>query len=259
MLMEASKFEAVERFEDAVCESHGDFSQKIMLLMGREIRSKCPECARITAEKNASEKAFAEEREKQERLERKLNAVGIPNRFRGKYFSNYIADTSSKKKALETAKAFADDFQDHFERGTTAIFSGTPGTGKSHLALAVASQIMDRYTAFYINALDAIRMVRDTWRRDSERSETEVLKTFGEIDLLIIDEVGNQYGTEGEQVIMFDIINRRYRDQMPTILLSNLGQKGLKEYLGDRSFDRLREDGIWVAFDWESYRVKKAA
>lgn len=257
--MEVSKFEVIEKFEDSTCETHGDFSQRIMMVMGREIRSKCPECSRISAERSAADKAFAEEREKQERLERKLDYVGIPHRFRGKVFSTYVADTSSKKKALETSKAFADDFQDHFERGTTAIFSGTPGTGKSHLALAIAAQIMDRYTAFYINALDAIRMVRDTWRKDSARSESEVLKTFGEIDLLIIDEVGNQYGTEGEQVIMFDIINRRYRDMMPTILIANLGQKGLKEYLGDRSFDRLREGGIWVAFDWESFRVKKAA
>lgn len=257
--MEASKFEMTERFESSSCDEHGDYQQKITLLMGREIKTRCPECQRIQSEKYAAEKLAAEEIEKQARIERRLNAVGIPHRFRGKVFSNYIADTSSKKKALETANAFADNFQDHFERGTTAIFSGTPGTGKSHLALAIASQIMDRYTAFYINALDAIRMVRDTWRRDSDQSETEVLKTFGEIDLLIIDEVGNQYGSEGEQVIMFDIINRRYRDMMPTILLSNLGQKGLKEYLGDRSFDRLREDGIWVAFDWESYRAKKAA
>ncbi len=257
--MEVSKFEIAERFEDSVCDNHGEYKQKIMLVMGREIKTRCPECSRISSEKSANEKIAAEEREKQARIERKLNAIGIPHRFRGKFFSNYIADTASKKKALETAKEFADNFQDHFERGTTVIFSGTPGTGKSHLALAIASQIMDRNTAFYINALDAVRMVRETWRRDSEQSENDVLKTFGDIDLLIIDEVGNQYGTEGEQVIMFDIINRRYRDMMPTILLSNLGQKGLKEYLGDRSFDRLREDGIWVAFDWESYRVKRSA
>lgn len=255
--MERSKLEVKESFEPANCPDHGSFTQKTTILLGREIKTRCPECQRIQSEKLAAEKSAAEEIEKQERLERRLNSVGIPRRFRGKSFSNFDADTPQKKKALDVAKAFADDFEDHIERGTTAIFSGTPGTGKSHLALAVAAQIMERHTAFYINALDAIRMVRDTWRKDSERSESEVLETFGEIDLLIIDEVGNQYGTEGEQVIMFDIINRRYRDMMPTILLSNLGQKGLKEYLGDRSFDRLREDGIWVAFDWESHRVKR--
>ena len=65
---------------------------------------------------------------------------------------------------------------------------------------------------------------------------------------------GAQYGTEGEQVILFDIINRRYQDQMPMILLTNQSKEGFKQYLGDRAFDRLREAGRWVAFDWESHR-----
>jgi DNA replication protein DnaC len=45
----------------------------------------------------------------------------------------------------------------------------------------------------------------------------------------------------------------------PTILLTNLDTKGMKAFLGDRSYDRLREGGIWVAFDWESQRGRKAA
>jgi len=185
------------------------------------------------------------------------NAASAQLAFRGKSFANFIVDTDAKQAALKVAKDFAENIEQHCERGTTLVFSGLPGTGKSHLALAIAAHVMDEATVFYTNALDSIRRVRDTWRRDSEQSETEVLRMFGEIDLLIIDEVGVQYGTEGEQVIMFDIINRRYRDMRPTILLTNLGKQGMKEYLGERSFDRLREDGIWVAFDWESFRGKK--
>jgi DNA replication protein DnaC len=56
---------------------------------------------------------------------------------------------------------------------------------------------------------------------------------------------------------MFDVINRRYRDLHPTILLSNLDRDGLRAYLGERSFDRLREGGIVVPFDWESYRGRR--
>src|SRR5260364_148967 len=58
---------------------------------------------------------------------------------------------------------------------------------------------------------------------------------------------------------LFDVLNRRYRDMRPTILLTNLGKAGMKAFLGARSFDRLREGGIWVPFDWESYRGKEAA
>lgn len=45
---------------------------------------------------------------------------------------------------------------------------------------------------------------------------------------------------------------------MPTILLTNQNKAGMKVFLGDRSFDRLREGGQWVTFDWESHRGKVA-
>lgn len=102
-------------------------------------------------------------------------------------------------------------------------------------------------------------MIRDTWRRDSQFTEIQVLSEFANVGLLILDEVGVQYGTDAEQVSLFDIIDKRYRDLMPMILLTNLNKKGMKDFLGDRSFDRLRECGSWTVFDWESKRTKAAA
>ena len=58
----------------------------------------------------------------------------------------------------------------------------------------------------------------------------------------------------GEQTILFDVLDRRYRDMMPTILLTNQDKKGFKEFIGERTFDRLVETARWVPFDWPSYR-----
>ena len=52
------------------------------------------------------------------------------------------------------------------------------------------------HTAPYTSAIDAVRMIRNTWRRDSERTETQVLDMLAGVDLLVLDEVGVQYGTE---------------------------------------------------------------
>jgi len=244
----------------ASCDRHGDYESKGMSLLGRRmIWTGCPICGeeqKIEAEK---QRRADEEADRQRRMEQRLSQSGVPMRFRDRTFDNFVADTEPKKKALQIAKEFAENFADHSRDGTTVVFSGKPGTGKSHLALAAAMVVMNTGTAMYLNALDLVRMVRDTWRRDSEMTESAVLNELSSVSLLIIDEIGVQYGTDGEQVILFDVLNRRYRDLMPTILLTNLGAKGMKEFLGERSFDRLREGGIWVAFDWESHRGSRKA
>ncbi|MFY4709932.1 ATP-binding protein [Burkholderia glumae] len=258
--MDRSKITQLTR--PSVCDEHGTFEEKGMTLPfgeRRTIWAGCPSCEQARADAAAMERAANDERDRQARIEQRLDRAGIPVRFRDRTFENFVADTEPKRAALRVAREFADAFPEHLKNGTTIVFSGKPGTGKSHLAIAAAMVVMQRHTAMYINALDMIRMVRATWRRDSEVSESTVLADLSSVALLVIDEVGMQYGTEGEQVILFDVINRRYRDLMPTILLTNLGVKGMKEFLGERSFDRTREGGIWVAFDWDSYRGSKKA
>lgn len=73
--------------------------------------------------------------------------------------------------------------------------------------------------------------------------------------MLILDEVGVQFGSEAEKLILFDVLNERYERCKATILLSNLTATEVKDYLGERVMDRMREDGgKVVVFDWESYR-----
>lgn len=242
------------------CETHGDFESRAIKFGAKVLHwTKCPECCRIAGEQADAEKAAADAADRQRRLEAKLDHAGIPLRYRSKDFAAYVADTDGKERARSTAMEFAQNFGAHYKAGTFAVFSGQPGTGKSHLAIAILQEVMKSRTGLYTSAIDAVRMVRNTWRKDSDKTETQVLQMLASIDLLVMDEIGVQYGTDAEQVTLFDIIDKRYRDMMPTILLTNLNAKGMKEFLGDRSYDRLREGGIWVAFDWESQRGRKAA
>lgn len=237
------------------CEQHGDYESRAFKFRERIMHwSICPECNRIKSEEEAATKARLEAEDKQRRIETRLNKAGIPLRFRSKDFSSFVVDTDGKEKARAVAMEFAANFRKHLASGTFLVFSGKPGTGKSHLAIAIAQEVMQGGSAIYTSAIDAVRLVRDTWRRDSEKTEIQVLDMLASIDLLILDEIGVQYGTEAEQVTLFDIIDKRYRDMMPTILLTNLNAAGMKQFLGDRSYDRLREGGIWVTFDWESMR-----
>ena len=104
-------------------------------------------------------------------------------------------------------------------------------------------------------AADLIREIRATWSRKAEHTEAEVLDYFGELDLLIIEEIGTGAGSEDEKARIFQVINRRYEAMLPTILVSNFDLKALEQEIGSRVLDRLREgDRAVLTFDWPSMR-----
>lgn len=242
------------------CPKHGDYTSRRYRFYagGREHWSRCQQCAdEAKAEQEAQDAARKAAEEAREHYER-LNRAGIPHRFRSRTLDGFVADTDAKQRALATAKDFAEHFADKYAEGANLIFAGLPGTGKSHLALGIAQAIMPRWNSIYITARELVMRLRATWRQDSPISEIEMQETFTRTHLLIIDEVGVQFGTEAERTQLFAIIDERYREQVPTILLTNLDVEGFKSFIGQRAFDRLKECGEWVPFDWESYRGKRS-
>lgn len=237
------------------CAAHGEYLATGMRYFGkREVWTRCPDC--IEAEKAAERQAEAERRAKAARdhMEGCVAEALIPRRFIGRTFDSFVADSAEKERALSVCSEWADEFDRHLKSGSSLILLGKPGTGKSHLAAAILQAIMPKYVGMYTTASNIIRAVRNTWRRDSDMSETEVLSIYGSVPLLAIDEIGVQYGTDGEQNILFEVLDRRYREMLPTILLANQSKDELKRFVGERAYDRLTETGRIVAFEWESYR-----
>lgn len=232
------------------CDVHGAYTST--RIIGTRF-TRCPECQRVMAERREKDEQKRMAAEFAARMEGWLGRAAIPARFIGRSFDTFNATTPEQNRALAALRDYAEDFDANSKRGTGLILTGKPGTGKSHLAVSVLQSLPGRYV-MYATCLDLIRMVRETWRKESPKSEREVLSHLGGLELLVIDEMGVQYGTDGEQTILFDVLDLRYRNVKPTILLTNQDSEGLKSYLGERSFDRLRETCRLVAFDWESYR-----
>ncbi|WP_294636606.1 ATP-binding protein [uncultured Aquabacterium sp.] len=243
--------EAGKQTRQVECEQHGMFTSVNIF---RTVWSRCPTCEdlRHKAEQEAVERGrvLAE----RERLQQKLGRAAIPKRFIGRGFDNFTVHNEGQAKALEIAQAYAEGFDAHMKTGRGLVLSGKPGTGKSHLAAAILQSVLARHAVLYVTCMDVIRMVRETWRKDSPESERDVLQRLGRMSLLVIDEVGVQYGTEGEQTILFDVLDLRYREVLPTILMTNQDLTGMKQFLGERTWDRIRETCRWVPFEWESYR-----
>lgn len=236
---------------EAVCETHGAFVSRNVF---RSVWTKCPACE---AEAAAAQQDAEDRRVRELRAQRQaelLQASAIPARFIGRTFEGFHAPTDAHRHALTVCRDYAEQFAAHARKGAGLILAGMPGTGKSHLVAAILQSLIAARDVRYTTCMDMIRAVRETWRRDADRTESQVLNALQRLDLLAIDEIGMQYGTEGEQTILFDVLDRRYREVRPTIILTNQDQKGLREFVGDRTFDRLAETCRWVPFDWPSYR-----
>lgn len=246
---------------DAVCPSHGGYVATGRKLGSREVWTTCPAC---NSEREAAEQAERDREAAAALARRREAAIGlacIPQRFRGLSFDSYAAETPQQRRAVMRMRDFAKRFDEHRKRGTGVVLAGKPGTGKTHLVAAVLLELVGGQAwVQYMTCMGLIRMVRDTWRRDSERSEKDVIRMLGEqIDLLVIDEVGVQYGTDSEQNILFEILDRRYAELKPTLLVTNQDKEGFKSFIGERVADRLSQTHEWLVFDWPSYRKQARA
>lgn len=240
-----------------ICETHGGFASRNLL---KNVWTKCPTCASV---RQAQEQREAEERARVARhleWQGKLGEAAIPERFRTRTLESYIAQTEGQKRALEFATAYAESFSEAEKTGRSAIFCGNPGTGKTHLAVGVGLKVMESGKLVrFTTAQRAFRRMKDAWRKDSDESEGDVIRLLVKPDLLILDEIGVQFGTKFEENALFDILNERYEKRRPSLLLSNLTVHEVRAFLGERVYDRLREDGgDSVPFDWNSHRGRTA-
>lgn len=243
------------------CEKHGPFTGQTTTLFGREIKSICPACSEERKAAEAIKEAEDRERERAEfarkRMESKLGRAAIPERFKGKTFGEYRAETERQQKALDVCKEYALGFVDHYDEGRCLMLLGKPGCGKTHLASAIAIHVCREtsVSAVYRSMPGLVQDIRATYDKDSECTEGDIISTITRCGLLVLDEVGATKSSEFELALLFTIINGRYEEKLPTVIVSNLAPKELHTAIGDRCVDRLREGGgIVVGFDWESKR-----
>jgi DNA replication protein DnaC len=253
----ASLFEGRRKTETRLCEAHGEYESACFVLGGEPRWSACPACDQERMQIDNRELSRRLTREIEEAKQREmLGRAAIPKRFSARTLDNYVAEIEGQQKALNSARRYVECWEENRARGTSLIYCGNPGTGKTHLAIGIAKELMQQgHTALFARVIEMAAAVKETYTKGSAQTERQVLRSFARPDLLILDEVGQQHGSDTERMILSEVINARYEDCKPTILISNLSLTGLREYLDPRAEDRLREGGgRVVVFDWASKR-----
>ena len=159
-----------------------------------------------------------------------------------------------------------DDFLTIDGRGL--LFIGPVGVGKTHLAVAILRELIDRYQInglFYqFGALQ--RRIQDSYNPISQASEMTVLQPVFEADVLVLDELGASKPTDWVRDTMMQIINTRYNDKRMTIFTTNYADKrgekdaieNLEDRIGVALRSRLYEMCRTVEIVGEDYRKRSA-
>lgn len=255
----------VDKREQGVCESHGDFIN--VHYSGNGKRSKgwhgCPEC--VAEELKRQSEAEDKERQAQmwlDRLERTVKNSGIPHRFLSKTFDNFEIVAPKAEAHLKKIREYADLLCTDDHEGRCLLMLGKVGNGKTHLGCALLAYVIRNtgHGGQYWTFSELVREVKGSFTKGATYSEQDVYDRFARAYLLVLDEVGMQNFTEFEQAVAYEAINARYLAERPTVLISNLQAKDLPLSIGERVVDRLREGGgRALDFDWKSYRLGGAA
>lgn len=133
-------------------------------------------------------------------------------------------------------------------------FSGKFGIGKNYLAVVIGNRLLkDGQIVIVVIVVDVMSVLYVSY--DDGQLGEKFLRELCEVDLLVFDEIGIQRETKNEQVVLYQIVDRRIASMRSVGMLINLNYEVMKILFGERIMDRMiMNGGRWVNFNWESWR-----
>jgi DNA replication protein DnaC len=126
------------------------------------------------------------------------------------------------------------------EPGGWLVLNGLPGTGKTHLAAAVANERRAAGgLAYFITAPDLLDYLRSAYAPDSKVSYDKVFEAVRAAPLLVLDDLGAHSSTPWAEEKLFQLLNYRYNAALPTVITTNLELRDLDPRIRSRINDAL--------------------
>ena len=146
--------------------------------------------------------------------------------------------------------------------GANAMIIGRPGTGKSHVAKAVAYQAtLQGFDVRYVEADTEFAK----FALGSAAEQAALLRAYVEPDLIVLDDLflARRIGDAAAELLQ-TVVHQRYKHRRSIVVTSNRVVQDWGKYLGDATMattilDRLMHRAAMLEFDGKSYRLKEAA
>ncbi|MDT2801914.1 ATP-binding protein [Vagococcus lutrae] len=163
-------------------------------------------------------------------------------------FDSYRTDCEETARNKELALKIA---REYFAGATyNTIFTGKPGTGKSHLSMSmlkVVNEHSDPYRkCLFVSIDELMRRIKDSFNnKDSRYTEQRMIQLLTEADLLVIDDLGAEVGAIDSDKRASNFITKTLyaivngRQEKPTIITTNLNSKELSKMYDRKLISRM--------------------
>ena len=142
------------------------------------------------------------------------------------------ANQAQFAKAVEAAQLFAQQPEGWL------VFSGTSGSGKTHLAAAIANACIHRgVPALFVVVPDLLDHLRGTFNPQAGITYDDLFEQVREAPLLLLDDLGAQSSTPWAEEKLFQLLNHRYHAHLPTVITTGKPLEQLDERLRTRLTD----------------------
>jgi len=241
------------------CSIHG-----IQLVQIGDYDPFCPVCAReVIQETNENRKKNAVERMEKRNGYDWLHDKSIfaDNTLKQATFDSYEVEKEEETKNKRLAMKLADKYINNETFNT--IMTGTPGAGKSHLAMALLHKVNEESRPYkkclFVSVDEIMRRIKNSFNnKESIYTEEFVTQLCAEPDVLVLDDLGAETGNMGSQKqatdftsrTLYAIVNSRLNKN--TIITTNLNNKQLTNMydrkLLSRMYKGVKANGSLVQF-----------
>lgn len=231
------------------CHTH---KQCRVTLFGKEKLMPCN--CKCRQEQIAAEEQARKEQQRLDRIHR-LKANGLQD----KALLVYTFDKAdSENPAMKYAHRYVTHWTEVKAEGQGLLFWGGVGTGKTFAAAGIANTLTEQgVPVLMTNFSKILNSLSGMFSEDRNK----YLASFGEFDLLIIDDLGIERNSEYAQEQVYNMVDSRYLSRLPFIITTNLTLAELKEpkdIAHARIYDRILERCAPVRFSGRNYRTENA-
>ena len=175
------------------------------------------------------------------------------------YKNARLDDFKDNPELHKVGKMYVDLFLENKADKIGLLFYGNVGSGKTHLAAAIANEIMEKYE-IQCRMKNFSQIINDL-SQGFEVDKNEYISKFTNTQLLILDDLGIQRNTEYATEQLFNVIDMRIQNGNPTIITTNIPLNlFLKsdELACKRIYSRVLDMCVPISVSGEDRRMSKA-